>query len=277
VTDAAFIRYLSSKRTVDDRALNRRVGETLLARVTPRPRVLELGGGIGTMVERVTEDGRLAPRSWTLVDAQPALIAEARRRLAGAGGPTVELVAQDLDGFLRAPGPGADLVVANAFLDLFDVPSVLPRLLPLAAARGLFWFTINFDGVTIMEPVIDPGLDARIMDSYHRSMDERVTDDEPSGDSRSGRHLLSLLPRCGYRVLDAGASDWIVMARDGVYPADEAYFLECILGFFEESVGSRAEVGAAELREWLAVRRAQVRSGELIFLAHQLDVLAAPA
>jgi hypothetical protein len=278
MTDAAFIRYLASKRTVDDRALHPRVWDAAVRGAPARPRVLEIGGGIGTMIERVLDEGRLQPSSWTMIDAQAALIEEARSRLARRSVTRLELKTQELASFLAGSRPGSfDLVIANAFLDLVDVPSVLPRLLPLAGPGGLFYFSITFDGLTALEPVVDAELDRRIIDTYHRTMDERITAGVHSGDSRCGRHLLSLLPRCGYSIVEAGASDWIVIPRGGDYPADEAYFLECILAFFEESLSVRPEIGKAELTRWLGLRREQLTRGELIFMAHQVDVLAAPA
>ena len=54
----SFIRYLEAKATVDDRALNQRVWDALaeqLKRYQPEGllQVLEVGGGIGTMLRRV--------------------------------------------------------------------------------------------------------------------------------------------------------------------------------------------------------------------------------
>ena len=277
MNDVAFIRYLAAKKTVDDRALNRRVwDETVLRAARPSPRVLELGGGIGTMIERVAGDGRLAPRSWTMIDSQPALIGEARRRLSGAVHFELELIASGLEEYIAAGFAPFDLVVANAFLDLFDPARVLPEIRALCRPSGLFLFSITFDGLTALEPQIDPDLDRRVIELYHRTMDERIVEGKPSGDSRCGRHLLTLLPRCGYRVLEAGPSDWIVYPRNGEYPADERFFLSCILGFFEESLSSRPELGKGELDRWLKARRNQLAAGELVFMAHQLDVLASP-
>jgi SAM-dependent methyltransferase len=274
VRDASFIRYLAAKRTVDDRALNRRVWDAMVSRVE-RPRVLEIGGGIGTMIERVVDDGRLAPRSWTLVDAGAALIAEAKRRLMGKIPFPVELIAAELDSYVDA-GPGPfDLVVANAVLDLFDPPRILPRMARLCRPGGLFLFSITFDGLTALEPEIDPALDRKIISLYHATMDERVVDGRVSGDSKCGRHLLTLLPRCGYRILEAGSSDWIVHPRGDGYPADEEFFLSCILDFFEESLATRPELAPGELSGWLTRRREQVRVHTMAFVAHQLDVLAA--
>jgi SAM-dependent methyltransferase len=275
---ASFIRYLSAKKTVDDRALNRRVWEAMVARAgSPPPRVLELGGGIGTMVERAAADPGLQPSSWMLLDSQQALIDEARRRLPGKVPFAVDLRAVDVQAFMRTNTNSFDLVIANAFLDLFDLPRILAETLPLARAGGSFLFSITFDGLTAWEPEIDPSLDEKIVDLYHRTMDERLVAGMPSGDSRCGRHLLTLLPRCGYRIVEAGSSDWLVIPRDGVYPADERFFLECMLGFFQESLGGRPELDKRDFSEWLEARRAQLASGELVFMAHQLDVLAAPA
>ena len=276
--DASFIRYLAAKKSVDDRALNRRVWEAMSARVASlSPRVLELGGGIGTMIERVAADAALHPRAWTMVDAQPVLVDEARRRLTAMGRFPVELVCADVLDFVARVKEPFDLVIASAFLDLFDPARVAARLLPLALPTGCFLFSITFDGLTALEPVVDPDLDRRVIDLYHRTMDERVVAGKPSGDSRCGRHLLTLLPSCGYRILEAGASDWIVHPRDGAYPADEALFLSCILGFFEESLSARVDLDRSDLDRWLRVRRGQLAAGTLVLIAHHLDVCAVPA
>ena len=279
----SFIRYLAAKKSVDDRALNRRVWHAMISAVRSTaaqqggPRVLELGGGIGTMVERVIEEDRLRPGSWTMIDAQPALVAEAHRRLAGRAPFPVELLAAELDSFLASAFRPFDLVVANAFLDLLDPQLALPPISELGRPGGLFLFSITFDGLTVFEPEIDRELDDRVLELYHRSMDERIVDGSRSGDSRCGRHLLTLLPRCGYRIVEAGSSDWIVYPQGGRYLADERFFLSCILDFFEESLTARATLEPAELRRWLRARREQMDAGVLVFLAHQLDVLASTA
>ena len=119
--------------------------------------------------------------------------------------------------------------------------------------------TINFDGLTILEPPVDPGFDEQVIDLYHRTMDERTADGRPAGDSRSGRHLLWQLPAAGAEILAAGASDWVVVPSRGGYVADEADFLRAILGFFEQSLGGRPELDPARLAGWLARRRRSSR------------------
>ncbi len=85
----------------------------------------------------------------------------------------------------------------------------------LSLTRDLAWLTINFDGMTSLEPVIDAGLDAQIERLYHKTMDRRPT----GGDSRAGRHMFGHLRQAGAEVLAAGASDWVVYGTNGKYPA----------------------------------------------------------
>jgi len=274
--EPAFIRYLAAKKTVDDRALNHRVWQSTVELLSSRrPTVLELGAGIGTMAERAAgEAGGARPASWTLLDSQPGLLVEARRRLAGRVTFETRFVEADVEEFLRAATDRFGLVAAHAFIDLIDPTRLLPGIVRLAEPAGGLLFTISFDGLSAWEPEMDGDLDSRIVQLYHRTMDQRVVAGRPSGDSRAGRHLLTLLPKAGCQVAEAGSSDWVVYPRDGRYPADERYFLSCILGFFEESLSACPELDTRDLDNWLEIRRAQLAAGELVFIAHQLDVLA---
>ena len=64
------------------------------------------------------------------------------------------------------------MLIANAVLDLVDVPAVLPGLLRLLVPGGVYWFTINYDGESIFAP--GHPHDDQVMRAYHRDMDERV-------------------------------------------------------------------------------------------------------
>ncbi|MEZ4615529.1 MAG: hypothetical protein R2867_08450 [Caldilineaceae bacterium] len=75
-----FQRYLAAKKSVDDRALNHHVWMTLHNRLQEKAgdeplRVVEIGAGIGTMVERILERDLLTKAHYTLVDAVSANIA----------------------------------------------------------------------------------------------------------------------------------------------------------------------------------------------------------
>ena len=85
-TTYQFTRYLAAKKSLDDRALNRHVWHSLTQAMSPaaadRPvQVLEIGAGIGTMVERLVEWGLLQQATYTAIDADAETIVESRRRL----------------------------------------------------------------------------------------------------------------------------------------------------------------------------------------------------
>ena len=291
-----YSRYLASKRTVDDRALNRHVLDALRAELTSACgmlRVLEIGAGLGTMVARLL-DWRLIERGeYVLLDVEPRLLADARDWLvhwSGARGlvasseadglriqgePRIDLkvrfIPAEIGQFISAapvPSP-ATLLIANAFLDLVEVPAMLPRLFELLVPGGLFWFSINFDGETILEPELKD--DSLFLRAYHRSMDERVRYGRPAGESKSGRHLFGHLRNAGASILAAGASDWVVFAQGADYPDDEGHFLHQIIETIASELRQHAEIPHDRLVEWATLRHQQIERGELVYVAHQLD------
>jgi SAM-dependent methyltransferase len=256
---------------------------------------LEVGCGIGTMVERLLDWGLLRNAVYTAIDLDPENIAVARERLrlyaAGRGcrlpqeggslclqprpGQSLQVILEaiDLYDFLqREQGRrGWDLLIAHAFLDLVDLPSTLPPLLSLLAKGGLYYFTLNFDGATVFMPTIDPDWDRRIEELYHQTMDQRRINGRPSGHSQTGRRLSRLLPALGTQVLAAGSSDWLVLpCRDG-YQEDEAYFLHYLIQTLATALHGHPHLPQNCFRDWLEERHQQIMRGELIYLARQLD------
>jgi SAM-dependent methyltransferase len=287
---SGYARYLTAKTTVDDRALNGHVlGQ--LRRLMPAGalRVLEVGAGLGTMVARLQDWGVVSAGEYILLDTDRALLDQSLRWLrdwAAARGLRPDLLPDGLQiGELRVRtvhaelgsyletdhGALADVLIANAVLDLVDVPAVLPALLRLLVPGGAYWFTINYDGESIFEP--GHPHDDQVMRAYHRDMDERVRYGRPAGESRTGRHLFHQLRAAGAPALASGSSDWVVSAGpDGKYPDDEASFLRSILSTIRDALRSRRDwVDPADLANWLAVRERQVAAGELVYIAHQLD------
>ena len=296
---SGYARYLAAKTSVDDRALNRHVLAEL-RRLMPAgaPRVLEVGAGLGTMVARLMDWGVLGTGEYILLDADRPLLDDSRRWLrdwAAARGLRSDLrpdglqvgdlrvrlehaelgryleAAHGAQGPQRAQRAPADVLIANAVLDLVDVPAILPGLLRLLVPGGVYWFTINYDGESIFAP--GHPHDDQVMQAYHRDMDERVRYGRPAGDSRTGRRLFHHLRAAGAPALAAGASNWVVSAGpDGNYPGDEAYFLRSILGTIQNALRDRQDrVEPADLADWLAVRGRQLAAGELVYIAHQLD------
>jgi SAM-dependent methyltransferase len=183
-----YARYLAAKTTVDDRALNRPVLAEL-RRLMPAgaPRFLEVGAGLGTMVARLMDWGAVGAGEYILLDADQQLLDGSRRWLCDwaaarglrsdllpdglqLGDLRVRLVHAELGSYLEAaPAALADVLIANAVLDLVDVPAILPGLLRLLTPGGAYWLTINYDGESIFAPGHPD--DDQIMHAYHRDMD----------------------------------------------------------------------------------------------------------
>lgn len=290
-----FQRYLRAKRTVDDRALDRRLLDRLrggleaLAAEREPLRILEVGAGIGTMIERAVEWGLFPAGAiqYTAVDIDDANVETLRRglpeRIAGRDASvtagetltldgadwtvTVEPIVADAVEYVTGADREWDLLVGAALLDIVPLAD-LPALLGGLDTGGLFYFPITFDGATRFQPA-HPA-DRAVERHYHDHMDGK-----PGGNSRAGGATLA---RCraldGVTLLDAAGSDWIVRPVDDGYPGDEAYFLRHILETVETAVGESApEAFGATLADWLDTRRTQLDAAELVYLTHQLDLL----
>ncbi len=298
-----FIDYLVAKKTIDDRSLNcivwSRLQDALADHETQESlRVMEIGSGIGTMIERMAA-GPLMHRSsqYTAVDINPDCTRAARRRLsrwakrlgfaviretkashlleAGDTRIRVDLITGDAYALVSEAVPHSwDLVLAHAFMDLVDIQTLLPGMMRLLKSGGLLFLSLNFDGDTVLLPAIAPDFDDRVIYRYHRSMDERIADGRPAGDSRTGRRLLLKLIQRRTEILAAGASDWIVYPRRRRYPLRESYFLHHIVHTIDEELAHHPEIDPDYFKTWIAKRHAQIENGELVFMAKHIDVLA---
>jgi len=275
----AHVRYLEAKRSVDDRALNRRVRDRLLDELPAAPEILEFAAGTGVTVPRLVEWG-VDGFDYHGIDRDPDLVADARERRADDLADRADEVTPREHGFRAgdatvafrvgdalAVGEGdADLVVAQAFADLVPLDALLDALDRALGPDGVAYLPITFDGATLFQP--DHPADDRVAAAYH---DEIAA--EPGRDPRAGRHLLDRCRAADGDLLAAGASDWLVRPVEGAYPADEAFFLGRILEFVADALDGAGVDGGDD---WLATRREQLAAGELTYVAHQYDLLYAP-
>ncbi|RLM54062.1 class I SAM-dependent methyltransferase [Halobellus sp. Atlit-31R] len=288
----ALPRYLESKHSVDERAFSRRVQDRLVESLPAEPTVLEAGCGTGVTVPRLLSWG-VDAGTYRGVDTDECIVAFARRvrpaalRRAGhsvteharAAAPdgerrsapdftvadlSVSFESGDALDALEAASD-RDLVVAQAFADLVPLDRLVSAVESALRPGGLAYLPITFDGGTIFQP--DHPADEAVERAYHAAIDRR-----PGRDVRAGRHLADRLRRRDGELLSIGSSDWIVRPTDGGYPADERYFLSRILQFVADSLGD-AERSVDGLDSWLATRREQLDAGDLVYVAHQYDLL----
>lgn len=273
----AQIRYLEAKHSVDERSRSRRVADRLFEALPASPTVGEAGAGTGAAVPWLLERGVTAG-SYRGVDLSPTVVAYAQRTRPAAlryrGYSAVDTESGGTVGDFRfgfEVGDALqvlrerdhDLVVAQQFMDLVPLESAVDMLTAAAGDGGLVYCPLTFDGVTVFQP--DHPADDEIQQAYHEAIDN-----DADRETRAGRHLLEEFRDRGGSLLAADASDAIVRPRNGGYPADERYFLSCLLGFVEESVQPEA-VPAVD--DWLSVRRDQLVDGQLSYVGHRYDFL----
>ncbi len=272
--------------------------------------VIEAGAGIGAMFRRILQaclnHGQPVNMTYTLVDVEaentnyftthfsawleamgchaeapdPSWVLQERKMHQSSWrGPAgqllrVEVVQQDIHAFIAGhSGEGWDALVAQAFLDLFDVETFVPDLLHLLKPAGLFYFPINFDGITSFLPPTEPSVDMLVESVYHKSMDDRSLNPSRRGRSQSGRHLMHVLAGLPVHFLEIGSSDWVVFPRRGVYIDSDKEFLAHILHFVEGELKKSNAVGPDVARAWIKSRQTQLDNNQLMLLVHQLDLL----
>ncbi len=280
--DHADIRYLTAKRSVDERALSRRVRDRVVERLPYAPHVVEVGPGVGMSIPRLLSWG-LTGGSYRGVEIDPGLVVHARETLPAilrrsgyeavrtsrgcrVANLSVAFEVGDAIETLNASSGSdrrADLLIAQSFMDLVAIEDALDAFAQTLVPGGLAYFPITFDGETIFQP--EHPRDGAVVAAYHEAIDA-----EPDRDSRAGRHLADRLRTRDGRLLAMAASDWIVRPRDGAYPDDERYFLRRILQFVEDALADATVEGSDE---WLATRRRQLAAGELTYVAHGYDLL----
>ena len=303
-TDFSYIRYLKAKKSIDDRFLNRYVYSTMLKHLPcqypDKPlHILEIGSGIGTMIERLIDWDLLHHINYTTVEIDINFINEGISRLQTYASEnnwhfnidsentreqnihmkkqsrSIELrfIHGDFQQEQYTGGviPDQDLVIAHTMLDIFNLPTAVEKIISLLKPNGIFWFTMNYDGLTRFIPRLEGELDQKIELLYNNSMDKKDCNERPRGGSKAGSRMFDVINRSGGSLLAAGSSDWIITPVDKGYTEDEIYFIRSILFTVVSALQDHPELGDRELESWLENRLEQLEKGELSFIAHQLD------
>ncbi|MBX2822338.1 MAG: class I SAM-dependent methyltransferase [Rhodothermaceae bacterium] len=295
---SGYARYLEAKRTVDERALNLYVWQRFIDHLnaienTRSLHILEIGAGTGSTFFNVLDNVTHPSIIYRVVDLEETHIGALRHKLKSwaqnRGGNVVEYadrvvvnlsgksidVRVNVDDVLRyleskTESLRYDAIIGQAILDLFDIDYLLTLLEDVLRQGGLYYFSINFDGVTTFLPEYNGDIDRLVENIYHASMKEEKRDG-----SQSGRRVLMELMRRGADIIQAGSSDWVVCpSKEGGYVGDEEYFLMEILKFVKKELLASQEIERKVVENWFSHRKQQISNSGLVFIAHQLDVLA---
>ena len=294
-----YVRYLKAKETVDRRSINMHVFNTFIEQINSKINIhgtisiVDVGSGLGSSFKRIFESVANGHIDYTIVDIEEAHVTTAQAEIAqwlrGKGYAIQEENAGDIGvkdnmrsvdlhfetadalALTSESAQTFDGLVGQAFLDIVPLESGLRALFEALKPNGVFYFPINFDGISALLPVVDRARDTLVEEIFHRSMDER--DGGRTGGSQTGRQLLEELPNAGAAIDAVGASDWIVRPTPSgdPYPYDEAYFLKSILKFMHDELTASDDIISEEVATWYDQRRSQLHEGKLKYIAHQLD------
>lgn len=272
-----YVQYLDVKKSIDDRSLNKNVWNVFSAWLKAESdqgsvlTILEIGAGIGTMIERLLDSSLLYKCHYIALEPEPLFKNAALDRLMSwVSNHSCDFIInskglwcvsnKELDiriEWVKADAEEIDylfdnesinLVLSHAVVDLLPVPEIMPVILGKLKPEGAYYFSLNFSGKTEFYPKHKS--DVKILDQYHADMDSRF----PNLDWRpsiTGSSLLKWLESYGCKKVFNGESDWRLGASDQLFVKN---ILETI---------KKALKGLPGLDKWLTKRYKELEQGNI--------------
>ncbi|MCF7797602.1 MAG: class I SAM-dependent methyltransferase [Lentisphaeria bacterium] len=282
-------KYLAIKKRIDDASLNPEVWKQLAVFLHERQageplQILEIGAGIGTMIQRLLEADLLKNATYTAIEVEPDFKNSAKKTLdrwcvqhkkvfttnqeawqveSGDADVQINWKTGDILKMVDDMPPATyDLIIGHAVIDLLPVPLLLPRILDRLKPGAAYYFSLNYTGKTVFEP--PHPRDDDILRAYHHDMDWRFPELTWQA-SRTGLHLGEWLREAGHTVVATGESNWSLEGNDQTDngPRD---FIANILDTIEQALA-----GLQGVSDWVNERRSQLAAGELHYFAANQD------
>jgi SAM-dependent methyltransferase len=265
--------WLALREPADAAARSKALEHTLARALAARGGALacvDLACGTGSNLRHLAP--RLpGPQRWRLVDADLALLAEARRRCTGlrdADGVPVEVAFVQADlaaADLAAHCAGAALVTASALLDLVSAAWLDRLAAALAQSRSIALFALDYDGRRCCVPADPDDPLAQSAFDAHQGRDKGFG---PALGPQAAAYAARALATHGFQVERARA-DWRLGAGEAALQA------ELLRGWTQAAVEA-APASRAALEAWLDRRLAQRDAGQLQLMVGHEDLLALP-
>ncbi|MCC6717273.1 MAG: class I SAM-dependent methyltransferase [Acetobacteraceae bacterium] len=275
--------WLALREPHDAAARSRALAHTLARALPPRPALIDLGAGTGSLFRWLAPILR-GPQRWTLADADPALLARAFTAIAAwaaarglattisgdallvhttQGAWRVEAEIVDL----AAPLAGLrlnrhDAVVCSALLDLVSA-DWLARL--AATLKKPLLACLSVDGRDVLRPAHP--LDRTVFAGFRRDQ-QRAKGLGVALGPHAPAALHAAFTARGF-TLRSAASDW----RISPISAD---MLDMLVASHAEVAACRIPDRRAAIRTWAALRARQIDRGRLAMRIGHRDSLALP-
>lgn len=281
-----YVQYLAVKKNIDDRSLNKTVWlefSTWLKTESEGKetlKVLEIGAGIGTMVERLLDAALLLNCHYIAIEPEAEFKNAALERLSAWASKNNCKFTFDSEGLWLISSNKLkltiewhmssaneidanfakdefDLLLSHAVIDLLPVPEIMPSILDKLKAKGAYYFSLNFSGETDFYPEHES--DREISQNYHADMDSRFPDLDWQP-SLTGSALPNWLKKYGCQTVIKGESDWQLGEFEalGRLREEDSLFLRNILDTIKKALS-----GLPILDDWLRVRYKQLDQGQL--------------
>jgi hypothetical protein len=145
----------------------------------------------------------------------------------------------------------------------------------LLRKKGIFYSTINYDGLTTFLPTWEEeSFEKDLLSVYNFSMDTRTVNGKSTGGSRTGSRIFGAAQQRGFSIVDFGSSDWQLFPKKGGYSKDERIFLKSIIMMIYKEGSLCTSIDNRKLAEWYNTRLVQVDDNLLTLITHQTDILA---
>lgn len=215
------------------------------------PLVVDLGAGTGSTLRALDGAGH-TPLAWRLIDHDPTLLAEARRRHEAQT--SVDTVVANLSDTARLPLWGARLVTASALFDLVSAEflQTLAQILRIQSRQspvGLY-SALNYSGLTQWSP--EHPLDELVLQSFNRDQ-RRDKGLGPALGPTAADMMQHTFTQAGFEVFSA-SSAWLL---DGT---DERLVSALIAGIAAAVTGSPG-LDSRSLEDWVGFRQSHLTSG----------------